>query len=79
MKSDKQNRNEIEKEGWKEVYQGGGNHLKRVKKEYEDLGFEVKTLPVPSTESEGCTVCYEDGEQVYKLYIRKSLKPDENS
>jgi|LQYC01.1.fsa_nt_gi hypothetical protein len=71
MQNNQQNKNEIEKNAWKEVYQGGGAHLQRVKKEYEDSGVEIKTLPLLSTESEGCTVCYEDGEQLYKLYIRK--------
>lgn len=79
MKNNQQNEKEIIKEGWKEVYQGGGAHLERVKKEYEGLGFEVKTLPLLPTECGECTVCYEDGEQLYKLCIRKSLESDENS
>lgn len=79
MKSDKQNKSEIEKGAWKEVYQGGGDHLERVKKEYEELDFEVKTLPLLPTECGGCTTCYEEGEQLYKLYVRKSLQSDENT
>jgi hypothetical protein len=79
MKSDKQNKSEIERGAWKEVYQGGGDHLKRVKKEYEELGFEVKTLPLLPTECGQCTICYEGNEQLYKLYIRKSLERDENT
>jgi hypothetical protein len=71
MKSDKQNKSDIEKGAWEAVYQGGGAHLERVKKEYEELGFEVKTLPLLPTEPEKCMVCYENGEQLYKLYIRK--------
>ena len=79
MKSDKQNKSEIEKGAWKEVYQGGGAHLERVKKEYEELGFEVKTLPLLPTECGECTICYKEGEQLYKLYVRESLYRDENA
>jgi hypothetical protein len=71
MKRDEQNNSELENSVWEERYQGGGDHLKRVKKEYEDLGFEVKILPVLPNESGRCSVCYESGEQFYKLYIRK--------
>ena len=78
MKSDKQNKSEMENGAWKEVYRGGGDHLARVKKEYEELGFEVKTLPLLPTECGECTVCYEDGKQLYKLYIRKSQEGDKN-
>ena len=79
MKSDEQNKSEIEGGAWQKVYQGGGDHLKRVIKEYEELGFEVKTLPLLLTECGQCAVCYEGSEQQYKLYIRTSLERDENT
>ena len=68
----KQN-NKMEKADWKEVYQGGGAHLERVKKTYEELGFEVKILPISPTECGECTICYQEGnEELYKLYVRES-------
>ena len=62
---------------WEGVYKGGGAHLDRVRKQYEELGFEVKLEPLLLNECEGCTTCYEQGnEQLYKLYVRKSPESD---
>lgn len=62
---------EKEKE-WKEVYKGGGEHLERVIKEYEELRFEIKVEPLPINECEGCVECYkEEDEQIFRLYVRK--------
>ena len=69
--NNKQN-NEVEKDGWEGVYKGGGAHLERVKKEYEELGFELKLVPLSLNECGECTTCYQEGnEQLYKVYVRK--------
>ena len=67
-----ENKNEMRKSGWKEVYRGGGSHLDRVRKEYEELGFEAKLVPILPSECDECTICYKDGnEQLYKVYVRR--------
>ena len=66
--------NEMEKDGWKKVYKGGGAHLARVKQEYEELGFEVKLVTPSLNECRECTVCYQEGnEQLYKLCQKKLI------
>ncbi|PIR01603.1 MAG: hypothetical protein CO031_01920 [Candidatus Nealsonbacteria bacterium CG_4_9_14_0_2_um_filter_37_38] len=64
--------NEMEKAGWEEVCRSGGAHLNRVKAEYEELGFEVKLVPLSLNECGECIICYREGNgQLYKVFVRK--------
>jgi len=59
-------------DGWKVVYQGSGAHLERVIKQYKELGYEVKPPEeVQPSECSGCTICFKDGEKLYRLKVRK--------
>lgn len=59
------------KEGWTEASISGGSHLKRMVEMYQELGFEVYLEEVDPRECEGCTVCYEVGnETMYRVYTR---------
>ena len=56
---------------WKEATVTSGPHLKRILEMYEELDLEVKVKEVQACNIEGCTSCYECGEEkIYRVYTR---------
>jgi len=64
-------REEKVKNGWTEASISGGSHLNRMVEMYQELGFEVYLEELDPRECEGCTACYEAGnETMYRVYTR---------
>ena len=61
---------------WEEVYKGSGEHLKRVRSQYEELGYETDIRELSPSESCECNVCFKPDEKPYKLLVRKSKDTD---
>jgi hypothetical protein len=67
----KKTREELEREGWKELSLTGGQHLKRVLEMSQELGFEVYLEEVGPMDCAECTSCYEQAnEKIYRVYTR---------
>ncbi|MDY6907793.1 MAG: hypothetical protein SV910_06125 [Chloroflexota bacterium] len=66
------------KEGWTEAFISGGPHLKRAVEMYQEMGYEVHLEEIDPRTCDGCTACYEDGnETMYRVYVRASEQVDE--
>ncbi|UCG60813.1 MAG: hypothetical protein JSV52_10825 [Candidatus Zixiibacteriota bacterium] len=51
-------------EGWVEQFTASGPRLEEAVENYLELGFEVKTVPVKDLDLDGCTVCFDDENDV---------------
>jgi hypothetical protein len=63
-------------EEWKEVYKGSGEHLQRVKDQYEELGYETDLKEMPPGEACECNICFKPDEKPYRLFVRRSKDSD---
>lgn len=62
---------QLKSEGWKPASVSGGQHLQRTLQMYEELGIEVYVEEIDPKTCEGCTACYESGdEKMYRVYTR---------
>jgi hypothetical protein len=64
-------------EGWRQQFTASGERLEEAIRNYEWLGFEVKTVPLKELGCEGCTVCFDDeNDDSVMIFTRKVKSPD---
>ena len=56
--------------GWRFAAMTGGAEMARMLEMYRELGIEVTTVPVDPAACDGCTVCFEGGGELYRVYTR---------
>ncbi len=60
-------------EGWRQQFTASGTRLEEAVNNYRSLGFEVKTVPVKELGDDGCTICFDDENNVsMMIFIRKA-------
>jgi hypothetical protein len=59
-------------EGWVQQFTASGPRLEEAIENYTEMGFEVKTVPVKELDLDGCTVCFDDENDVtVMIFTRK--------
>ncbi len=59
-------------EGWVQQFTASGPRLEEAVENYIEMGFEVKTIPVKDLDLEGCTVCFDDeNDLTVMIFTRK--------
>lgn len=62
----------LKAKGWVEQFTASGPRVEEAIENYEELGFEVKTVPVKDLDCGGCTVCFEDeNDKTVMIFTRK--------
>lgn len=58
--------------GWTQQFTSSGARLLEAVENYEELGFEVKTVLVKQLDLEGCTVCFDDAsDETVMIFTRR--------
>jgi hypothetical protein len=67
----------LRSEGWEPRFSASGQRLSEAIENYQNLGFEVKAVPVKKLMADGCKICFEDeSDQSAMIFTRKSDKPE---
>lgn len=62
----------LKAEGWIEQFTASGQRLQEAVENYEELGFEVKTIPVKELDLGGCTECFDDpNDRTMMIFTRR--------
>jgi hypothetical protein len=59
-------------EGWVQQFTASGPRLEEAIENYLELGFEVKTVPVKDLNLDGCTVCFDDENDVTVMIFTRN-------
>jgi hypothetical protein len=63
-------------EGWRQQFTASGEKLTESIRNYEWLGFEVKTVPLKELGCEDCSVCFDDeSDDSVMIFTRKKQNP----
>ncbi len=63
----------LKAEGWRQQFTASGARLEEAVNNYRSLGFEVKTVPVKELGGDGCTICFDDENDVsMMIFTRKA-------
>ena len=66
-------------DGWEPRFSASGSRLAEAIKNYKNLGFEVKTVPVKELMADGCKICFEDeSDDSAMIFTRESGKTENN-
>lgn len=66
--------------GWVPRFTASGTRLQEAIENYQQLGFEVKTIPAKDVAGDSCTECLDDkNEKTEMLFTRESKKTREES
>ncbi len=69
----------LKADGWKQQFTASGARLEEAVDNYRSLGFEVKTVPVKELSKDGCTICFDDENDVsMMIFTRKSSNQKNN-
>jgi hypothetical protein len=59
-------------EGWQQRFSASGERLDEAIRNYRELGFEVKTIPMKELQGEDCSVCFDNEiDNTMMLFTRK--------
>jgi len=65
--------NKLNSEGWERRFTASDERLKEAFENYRKLGFEVKAIPAKELGCDGCTVCFDDGNDTsMMIFTRKT-------
>ncbi len=64
-------------EGWQQRFTASGARLREAIANYNEIGFEVKTIPVKELITNGCTFCLEDEtDDTVMIFTRKIIRKE---
>ncbi len=63
----------LKADGWEQQFTASGARLEEAVDNYRALGFEVKTVPVKELGGNGCTICFDDENDIsMMIFTRKA-------
>jgi len=72
--------NKMIAEGWQQRFSASGARLHEAITNYNELGFEVKTIPMKELTGDGCAVCLdEENDDTMMLFTRKIINGKTNN
>ncbi len=69
----------LKADGWEQQFTASGARLEEAVDNYKRLGFEIKTVPVKELSKDGCTICFDDENDVsMTIFTRKTSSQGSN-
>lgn len=67
----------LRSQGWEMRFSASGPRLSEAMSNYENLGFEVKAVPVKELLTDGCKICFDDeSDDSAMIFTRKTDKTE---